>query len=48
LNFEILSSDKDDIEYTLLDMVNPYEINDITTIDKKYIIFKENFYVNIY
>jgi hypothetical protein len=47
LIFEILSSNKDDIDYTLLDMVNPYEINDITILDKKYMIFKEIFFVII-
>lgn len=45
LFFEILSSNVNDLEFHLIDMVNPYEINDDVKLDKKNMIFKEIFYV---
>jgi hypothetical protein len=45
LLFEILSSNLNDFDFTLIDMVNPYEINDEVYLDKKNMILKEIFYV---
>jgi len=46
LFFEILSSNVNDVDFILIDMINPYEINDYVKLDKKNTIFKEIFYVN--
>jgi hypothetical protein len=48
LFFEILSSNTTDFDFILIDMVNPYNINYYSHIDKKNIICKEIFYVKIY
>ena len=45
LIFEILSSNKEDFDFTLLDSVIPYEIKDVVSLDRKFMIFKEIFYV---
>ena len=45
LFFEILSSNVNDFDFVLIDMVNPYEINDEVNLDKKNMILKEIFYV---
>jgi hypothetical protein len=47
INTEILGCCVDNIIISNIELVNPYDISETITMDKKFIVFKEIFFVKI-